>query len=71
MRLSLLVALMVLPICAVATDCTPTPGRTVGTHYDIGKSTHQPGNLGEGLLIHGRFLSAADCSPLARYLPLH
>ena len=65
MRVSILVALMGAPFYAVAADCTATPGRTIGTHYDLSKATHQPGDLGKGLLMQGRVLSAADCGPLA------
>jgi len=60
MRVFILVGLMAVPYCAVGAECAPTPGRTIGTHYDISKATHQPGDLGRGLLMHGRVLSAAD-----------
>jgi protocatechuate 3,4-dioxygenase beta subunit len=64
-------ATALLPIVASAADCTPTPGRTIGTHYDIAKATHQPGDLGTGLLMHGRVLSAAGCHPLAGVKVIH
>ena len=41
------------------------------THYDISKATHQPGDLGRGLLMHGRVLSAKDCIPLAGVKIIH
>lgn len=71
MRVSISVALMVGPLCAVAADCTPTPGRTIGTHYDISKATHQPGDLGKGLVMQGRVLSAAGCRPLVGVKLIH
>ncbi len=60
-----------MPVCAAAADCTPTPGRTIGTHYDVSKATHQPGDLGKGLHVSGRVLSAADCRPLAGVKIVH
>ena len=63
MRVAIIVSLSVLPFSAVASDCPPTPGRTIGTHYDVSKATHQPGDLGNGLLMQGRVLSAADWRP--------
>ena len=71
MRITILVALMGAPFCTPATECTPTPGRTIGTHYDLSKATHQPGDLGQGLLMQGRVLSAADCRPLAGVRVVH
>lgn len=66
-----LILLTFLPIPATANDCVPTPGRTIGTHYDISKATHQPGNLGKGLVMKGRVLSADDCRPLPGVKVLH
>ena len=65
-----------LPIAAAcapawAADCTPTPGRTIGTHYDISKATHQPGDIGKGLTVYGRVLEAGSCKPLAGVKVLH
>ncbi len=60
-----------MPIVAVAADCTPTPGRTVGTHYDISKATHQPGDLGKGLHVHGQVLSVEGCRPLVGVKLIH
>lgn len=72
MRLSVLSALaLVFPGVGTAADCTPTPGRTIGTHYDIDKATHQPGDLGKGLLMSGQVLSAAGCRPLAGIRVVH
>ena len=60
-----------MPVVAAAADCTPTPGRTIGTHYDISKATHQPGDIGKGLRVSGQVLSAADCRPLAGIKVIH
>lgn len=70
MRVALYLLLVVLPIAATA-ECVPTPGRTVGTHYDLEKATHQPGDLGMGLTIHGRVLAAPDCRPLPKVRITH
>lgn len=71
MRVLIFFSLAALPLCSIAAECTPTPGRTIGTHYDISKATHQPGDLGKGLVMQGRVLSAADCSPLAGVKVIH
>jgi len=71
MRVFGIVGLMAIPFCVIAAECQPTPGRTIGTHYDISKATHQPGDLGRGLVMHGRVLSAADCKPLAGVKLVH
>jgi len=71
MRVSLLVLMFAFFPVGYAADCAPTPGRTVGTHYDIGKATYQPGDLGIGLLMKGRVLSATDCRPLAGIKVIH
>jgi protocatechuate 3,4-dioxygenase beta subunit len=71
MRFSILFTLVAIPLCSVAADCVPTPGRTIGTHYDISKATHQPGDLGKGLVMHGRVLSADGCRPLAGVKIIH
>ena len=54
-----------------AWECIPTPGRTIGTHYDPSIATHQPGDLGKTLLVSGRVLSAADCKPMAAIKLIH
>lgn len=66
-----LIAISTLPLASFADDCIPTPGRTIGTHYDISKATHQPGDLGKGLVMHGRVLSVDGCRPLAGVKVLH
>lgn len=71
MRILSLVPLLAVPLCTDAAECTPTPGRTIGTHYDISKATHQPGDLGKGLVMQGRVLSAAGCAPLAGVKLVH
>ena len=70
-RLLLWVFTALIPVVTTASDCPPTPGRTIGTHYDISKATHQPGDLGKGLHIHGQVLSADGCRPLAGVKVLH
>ena len=72
MRRSLLCLLIgLMPCVAIASDCSPTPGRTIGTHYDISKATHQPGDLGKGLRVHGQVLSADGCRSLAGIKLIH
>lgn len=67
----LMIVLSFLPITSVADDCIPTPGRTIGTHYDISKATHQSGDLGKGLVMHGKVLSVDGCRPLVGVKVLH
>jgi protocatechuate 3,4-dioxygenase beta subunit len=64
MRRILLTVAACLSLAAHAGDCRPTPGRTLCTHYDLSKATHQPGDLGRGLVMHGRVLAAPDCAPV-------
>ena len=64
MHTGLVALIACLPLAAHADECRPTPGRTVGTHYDLSKATHQPGDLGSGLVLHGRVLAAPDCRPV-------
>lgn len=64
MRTLLLTLGLALPLAGQAAACDPTPGRTIGTHYDLTKATHQQGDLGRGLLMSGRVLAAPDCRPL-------
>lgn len=71
MRVPVSLLLCVLSGAAFPADCVPTPGRTIGTHYDISKASHQPGDLGRGLLMQGRVLSATDCRPLAGVKVIH
>lgn len=71
MRWPICCALLGLSCGAGANDCIPTPGRTLGTHYDVDKATHQPGDLGQGLHIQGRVLAAPDCRPLPAVRLVH
>lgn len=71
MRTIALLTLATFSTLAQASDCQPTASRTVGTHYDISKATHQSGDIGEGLLMSGQVLSAKDCKPLANVRVLH
>ena len=70
-RTLLCVLMGLMPVLAGAADCTPTPGRTIGTHYDVSKATHQPGDLGKGLRMHGQVLTADGCRPLPGVKVLH
>ena len=71
MRISTLVSFLAISPVTLSADCPPTPGRTMGTHYDISMAKHRPGDLGKGLLMQGRVLSAADCRPLAGVKIIH
>ena len=46
-----------------AGECEPTPAMSAGTHYK--PITLQRVDIGSGLLVQGKVLSAADCSPVA------
>ena len=71
MKAAVLFVLLSTSTMAHAADCQPTPSRTIGTHYDISKATHQPGDIGDGLLMSGRVLSANDCKPIPNVKVLH
>ncbi|UCE89228.1 MAG: hypothetical protein JSW10_13245 [Pseudomonadota bacterium] len=51
-----------LPDTAQAQRCQATPRMTPGTHYKPVET--QRTNVGQGLLIKGRILSALDCQPV-------
>jgi len=55
--------LCLLSTVVYANECTPTPHRTTGTHYE--PVTEQKQDIGKGLKISGRILVAPDCTPLA------
>ena len=63
MRDILIPLLLLLPVISFAADCTPTPHQTTGTHYK--PVTTEKINVGEGLLVKGKVLSAPDCKPVA------
>ncbi|MFV1998125.1 MAG: intradiol ring-cleavage dioxygenase [Acidiferrobacterales bacterium] len=48
---------------ALAVDCTATAARTSGTHFK--PITTQKTDVGRGLIVSGRILSAGDCKPIA------
>lgn len=47
---------------AIRADCIPTPHRTTGTHYK--PVTEQRGDIGKGVMVSGRVLSAPECQPV-------
>lgn len=47
---------------AFAVDCTATAARTGGTHFK--PVTTQKTDIGRGLIVSGRILSAGDCKPV-------
>jgi len=53
----------VLPATVIASDCTPTPHRTTGTHY--APVTIQKINVSQGVTVRGRILAAPGCTPVA------
>ncbi len=57
----ILSALAASPVLAV--DCTATAARTGGTHFK--PITIQNTDIGRGLIVSGRILSAGDCKPIA------
>lgn len=48
---------------AVADQCAPTPGSFLGNNYAPGVATWQT-DVGKGLVLRGRVLSAPDCKPI-------
>jgi len=54
--------LCLLPIAVVADMCRPTPHRTTGTHY--APVTVHKVNIGRGVKVRGRILSAPNCDPV-------
>ncbi len=59
-----LIALSILLTMATAqgNDCTPTPTRSSGTHFKPIKT--RAIDIGEGLLVKGKILSATTCNPI-------
>ncbi len=47
---------------AAGKQCIPTPHRTTGTHYKA-VTVHKV-DVGRGVIVSGRVLSAADCRPI-------
>lgn len=58
-----------LPATGFAAQCTPTPHRTTGTHYE--PVTEQKVNVGKGVIVRGRILAAPDCTPVANAKVAH
>ncbi len=57
------VLLLALPFVAYSADCTPTPHRTTGTHYE--PVTEHKVNISKGVVVRGRVLAAPDCTAIA------
>lgn len=64
-----IVLLVAVSTAAFAEDCIPTPHRTTGTHYE--PVTSQRIDVGEGVMVSGRVLSAPDCKPIANARVAH
>ncbi len=62
-RLISLLVLYFISTTIPAANCTPTPHRTTGTHYE--PVTMQKIDVGQGLNVRGRILAAPDCVPIA------
>jgi protocatechuate 3,4-dioxygenase beta subunit len=61
LALMLIGLLLLSPV--LAAQCKPSPTMSMGTHYkEI--TTHET-DIGTGLLVSGRVLSAMDCTPIA------
>lgn len=58
--LPLLVLLLIPTLGWAAGDCTPTPHRTTGTHYE--PVTVQKADVSKGVVVRGRILAAPDCA---------
>ena len=54
---------LVLTTPVYASDCTPTPHRTTGTHYE--PVTVNKIDISTGVLVRGRVLESFDCTPIA------
>jgi len=67
MRLYLL--LLILSAPAHAMDCTPTPHRTTGTHYE--PVTEHRIDVSKGVIVHGQVLAAPNCTPVAHARVAH
>ena len=47
---------------AFGADCTPTPGRTAGTHQK--EDVLEKIDIGKGLTVRGQILSVRNCQPI-------
>ncbi len=56
-------SLCVLSTSIFAANCTPTPHRTTGTHYE--PVTVEKIDISQGVKVRGRILAAPDCTPVA------
>jgi protocatechuate 3,4-dioxygenase beta subunit len=48
---------------AFGADCSPTPGRTAGTHQK--EDVPERIDIGKGVTVSGRILSGKECKPIA------
>lgn len=64
-RLPLFSFALIFSAVSMASDCTPTPTQSLGTHYEPDKAEQAPGDIGSGFILGGRILSSADCRPVA------
>lgn len=67
MRLYLLLLAVSAPCHAI--DCTPTPHRTTGTHYE--PVTEQKINISTGVIVRGRVMALPNCTPVAHARVAH
>ncbi|MCW8964007.1 MAG: intradiol ring-cleavage dioxygenase [Gammaproteobacteria bacterium] len=65
-QLFILLVLAVIGISPAASSeqCTPTPERPIGNSYIPNVAKHKI-DVGRGLIMQGRVLSATDCQPIA------
>lgn len=54
----------ILPLATYGQECTPTPHRTTGTHYE--PVTKQRVDISTGVIIKGHVLASPDCKPVPR-----
>lgn len=64
-------SVLLIPVAgpALASDCTATDAMTGGTHYK--PVTIHKKDIGKGLLVSGRILSATDCKPIPKAKIVH
>ena len=64
------ILLVATPLISLAdSHCEPTPHRTTGTHYK--PVTVEKINVGKGVIVRGRILSAKDCAPIVNAKVAH
>jgi protocatechuate 3,4-dioxygenase beta subunit len=66
-----LTSILLLPFSApgYGEDCIPTPHRTTGTHYE--PVTVERTDISKGVVVRGRVLGAAECTPVAEAKVAH